>query len=185
MARNDILPYTSSMGGHCRVEEYPLEAGADFLVGEPVYVNGAGQVEHSNDPAIVTEFTGIAATDGVEGTTLNFETGLALADGDMVKIYIPDFDQRWITPNYATGGAGVVVTPTIADVGLVIGLFENATNWTIDSGAATTNIIGRVLTILDADGADIARSGGTGTQVIFQLQRGLMQTASVPLDAGA
>ena len=187
MALNDILPFTSPMGGHCRIEEYPLGAGTQsFVKGEVVYIDAAGDVSECGDDPDDPVFSGVSATGGDETAgpgTLNFETGIIITAGDMVKVYIPDFTQRWITRNFATGGAGVLATPVQADVGLVAGFSRPAGQWSLDTGA--TNSHARIVQLLDADGADVARSGGTAVFTIFTILRGLMQSPTIPVVSGA
>ncbi len=52
MAENDILPYDSVTGGHCRVRHFPLAASETFLRGEPVGLTSAGQL---NEPGTLPD----------------------------------------------------------------------------------------------------------------------------------
>jgi hypothetical protein len=72
----------------------------------------------------------------------------------MLGVYKIGGDNLFITRNFSTGGAGVLVAPIPqAAIGDGFGLVLTAGVWFVDTGAATN--IGRIVRVLDANRRDV------------------------------
>lgn len=185
MALQDIMPYDNPHGGHCRIMEFRLNASETFLQGEPVAVNADGELTESADDPVDADLLGIAATGGdttASTGSIDPNTGNVITTGGMVKVYMPDANQTFITSNFSSAGSAFGdAAPAVANLGDEAGLSLISGSWGIDISA--TNNLCRIVDILDADGASIQRSGGTGTKVVFVIvahQNNSLGTADAP-----
>ena len=162
MAKNDIRVFYPVEGG---TTAYPITTGMTFEDGEVVVVAGAGTLsEAADDPATVA---GISLGSS-QGMTAALTVG-TVPDGTMITIYKPSSGQLFATDNFATGGAGVAVVPTLAVVGDVAGFSLIAGVWSVDTGTANVHV--EVTDVLDANGQPLGstniRTVGVGATVIF------------------
>lgn len=179
MAKGDLrIPRNFDYGPFAYVEKKPLTASETFARGEPVYVTSAGKVKESGDDPTAVKFAGIALASGdtvgasdVIGTFRQkvgqFKPGASpnlpqTDDTTPFLVMLPGCEVE--CDNFATDGAGTLATPTQGNaVGEVAGLSLTAGQYTIDVG--TTNILLRIIDVLDANGESILRSGKTGVTV--------------------
>lgn len=171
MARNDIRPAMSHHGGTHFIKPLPMASGADFSMGEPVIWDGAGGIDMAaDDPAAIA---GIAAVDS-SATAVSPFIGryLARPAGTTIQVYDVEEDQWFICSNFATDGAGTLVTPTQANAigqpaGLNYGLV--ADQWSVDTGSA--NLICVIEAVIDARGnliTDPLHVTTAGVSVVFR-----------------
>lgn len=180
MAKNDIRPFSHPMGGHGRVHWVRLNASETFVAGEPVSINADGELTESADDPVDADLFGIAlasgdtvgATDG--NGTFKFKIGAFApgtgypTTGDLVPVQVPDSNTYFITKNFsAAGSAFADASPALADIGDEVGLSLISGSWGVDQSA--TNNTCRIVDVLDANLNSIQLSGGTGTQVVFQI----------------
>jgi hypothetical protein len=185
MARQDIMPADSPIGGHCRVLEFPLNASETFVEGEPVSVNADGEVTESADNPAAADIMGIAATGGdtTAGTgTIDFATGNIITTGAMVKVFIPDQNTIFRTRNFTVAGVAFGDTaPAASNIGDEVGLTVIGGSWGLDVAGGTNTC--RVIDVLDADGNSVMRSGATGVEVHFQIIAHMSQPNAGVVDA--
>jgi hypothetical protein len=160
--KDDIRIYLQVEAG---TTSYPIAAAQSFEPGEVVLVQAAGTLaEAADDPASVAGITMGSSqgkdTNGDEGT---------VPTGTSIPIYKPGNGQLFITQNFATDGAGTLVTPTQAHVGDTAGFTLSSGVWLVDTGAANAHV--EVVAVLDGNGQPVGdgtvRSAGTGVSVVF------------------
>lgn len=160
MAANDIRPYRSVQGGSDLMAGYPQAASATFREGEPVVLTAGALAECGDDPPVVH---GIAATRATDAFGTSFATGTTAT----VVLGVPT--QQFVAFNFATGGAGVAVTPTQANaIGQLAGLSLTTGTWFVDTGAA--NLLVEIDDVVDSAGRKITNptnGAGTGFGVVF------------------
>lgn len=172
MAFNDIRVFNSPHGGHSRIMHFPMDEAAAFRAGEPVGVNDSGQVTESLDDPTTEAFTGIALApiEDVQGSVVinNPKTNAAWATNDLIPVYIPDGTTQFICDNFATGGGGVAVVPTVANaIGERAGFSLTSDVYFIDVGTARWYC--RIDDVLDANRTSLTDGGGTGVSVVFTI----------------
>ncbi len=173
MAQNDLEVWQSHEGGHLDVMHYRMNAAETFRRGEPVSVNGDGELTESADDPTAPDFIGVALEPagysiGGTATTKNPRTGAAYTTGDMIAVVHARPGQRFICANFATDGAGTAATPTLANaLGEQAGLTLASGSWFVDTG--TTNNVFRIVDVLDSDRESIQTSGGTGASVVVEV----------------
>ena len=162
MARNDIVPFSSSRGGNDHIQAYPLGGGQTFDEGEPVIFSSGTLIEATNDPASVA---GVAASRSGGG-----QSGTVRTTGTMIQVNPLSADQTFKTSNFATDGSSTAATPTAANaLGATAGFTLSSGNWFVDTGAG--NHIVQIEKVLDTAGHDISNpelSTGTGNWVVFR-----------------
>ena len=183
MARFDIMPYRGGSQGTVipPVEHYRLNASETFVEGEPVSVNGDGELTESADDPAAEDMIGIAAMSGDTAGLTNtigiyrkrvgmFSPGASPnlpQTGDMIQVWEAYQGHTFITKNFATDGAGTLVTPTLANaLAERAGLSLTSGQRSLDVG--TSNFIARVVDVLDANGRSLQNGGGTGVAVLFK-----------------
>jgi len=170
LAAYDILVFSQVGEGASRQAIRTNITAAAFEVGEPVcivtneLVDGDGG-PGGDDPTVIY---GIAAEPAVSRSNrmaaLEIEDTLRLCER-------PAPDKLFVARYFATDGAGTQVVPTFAAVSGVPGnlVYDGATNWTFDTGAANLNCEG--VDVLDNNmtrlGDDLTLSG-TGAMVLFR-----------------
>lgn len=195
MAKFDIMPYRGTNQGNVlpSPEWGRLAAGETFTVGEPVAVNAGGYVTESATNAAVVDFIGIAATTGdtVGATDAvglyrtpigQFTPGVSPnlpITGSPVAFWRAKSSTKWVTANFSTGGVGVLVTPTAAEIGDAVGLRLNGGVWFLDNNAGTTKI-GRITDVIDANGISVRLSGATGVKIVFEAVTDELTVATDP-----
>jgi len=161
MARNDLVPFSSSRGGNDHIQAYPLGAAQTFDEGDPVVFSSGTLIEASNDPASVA---------GVAAARSSGQGGTVRATGTMIQVNQLSADQTFKTDNFATDGSSTAATPTQANaVGATAGFTVTGGVWFVDTGAA--NHIVQIEKVLDTAGHDIANpdlSTSTGNWVVFR-----------------
>ena len=183
MAKNDIrLLDSDDYGPFSKIAQGYLNASETFGVGEPVFENTDGEVAESGDDPTPATFAGISLSSGdtvgasdpvgtFRRSVGQFQPGLSPntpQTGDPVlyrKLYP---GARIACDNFATDGAGTLVTPTTANaIGEQAGFTLASGTYSIDTG--TTNEPLRIVGVLDANGDDIRWSGGTGVTVVAEV----------------
>ncbi len=169
MALNDILPYNSSAGGHCRVMSYGLDGSASFLRGEPVMLDGGGVLNVTgNDPDFVTEdaaVVGIAMV-GAQQYSDALGTGtISDSANEPIQVAVFDLQTEFYTRNMFDGGSSA--TFAVGNIGDECNLELVSSSWGVDVDPANFNFI--VTGLLDNNGQDAIRSGTTVTGVRFRL----------------
>lgn len=195
MAKFDIMPYRGvNQGNVLPAPEWGrLAAGESFTVGEPVAVNAGGFVTESASNPDAVDFIGIAAscgdTVGATDPIGTFRTPFGQftpasspnlpTTGDDVTFWRAKGSTKFVTANFSTGGVGVLVTPTAAEIGDAIGLRLNGGVWFVDNSGGTTKI-GRITDVLDAKGVTIRKSGFTGVKVVVEFTLDELTVVTVP-----
>lgn len=189
MAARDIMPFNVEGGSPFDVTEYPYHDAQQAVIGEPVAINTEGRVQKSaaaGAAVVINAFGGIALAPTpyyINGTltSKNTRTGAAYtagaSSGDSVSVLLAKPGTRVISRNFATGGAGVAVVPTIANaLNEPAGIYNTAGGvCAIDTGVAnlgTTNASLRITDVLDANGnslKDPAYAGNTGVFVVAEV----------------
>lgn len=167
MARHDIMPYTSTMGGHNKIEQFPMETAAapTYVVGEWVNLTGneIDELAASNPPFDANQHF-VAASDGTQ--RLDRVGDSRYVDppqtGQLGPVYVLDQDTEFVTDNYYE--ATVLTTPTAAIIGGQASPYVVGTVHGIDNAQAGLTIT----RVLDALGRDVTVSGGTGVSVVFK-----------------
>jgi hypothetical protein len=167
MAKNDIRPFRSPLGGSTGLSAYPLAASQTFEDGEPVVASSGALAEAGDDPS---EILGIAAASS-QGKTANGADGVR-PTGTLIQVVTGENNQLFISDMFATDGAGTAAVPTQANaVGVQGGLTLTGGNWYVDTGAA--NAILEIESVLDADGFMLGDPAvpqvGAGVSVVFRL----------------
>jgi len=167
MAKNDILPFRSPMGGHCKVTQYPIAASQSFEEGEPVFLDTGSSnqlTECVDEPQLETTLIGISAENayGQDGST-------ALSANELVAVYDIGITTEYITKNYSTAGVGVAVAITGAIRGTLGGLMLNGGTWFVDTAAGTNKTV-IITDVLDANLAPVTGST-SGTYILVKFTR--------------
>lgn len=163
MAANDLRVYSTRSGGGGNRQAFPMAASAAFREGEPVVFTAAGFIDEAgSDPAAIAGIASMRATD-VDGNSN--------AAGTPITIELLDDDTLMQTVNFATLGAGALVTPTLANAsGELAGLILTGGGaWVLDTGAG--NLPFRIEKVLDASGQELGQSNlvvGDGATVVFR-----------------
>lgn len=164
----------------------PLDAAADFVMGEPVAIASSGELQECADPVVIVAtagLLGIAAQSGdttgaiTGGTNGNFKyggfgsvnpsTALPVA-GDEILAWFPVRPGARAIGRLTTDG-GAIATPVQTDVGDAVGIEKGtAGNW-LFSNHATPEKLGRIVRVLDANYNDISVSGAAGVFVVVAL----------------
>ena len=179
MALDDIRVYQAPLGGHTRVQHWRVNAAEGFFRGEPVSVNADGELTESADDPQDEDIMGIAASDGVVGTTYDFKTGTAMVTGALIPVIIPDSNTYFVCNNFGTTSEQFDQDLVVANLGDEAGLELVSGTWGINTGAANNTC--RIIDLLDADGNSIQDSGGTVVQCVFLI----VAHQSVVVDAPA
>ena len=163
MAAYDIMPWNSAHGGSYRTTRGFMNAGEVFFVGEPVKINGDGEIEESDDPPTAPQLFGIATIGpGDAGTITNKRTGTTTwSEGEEIPVWVPEPGMQWITSNYTQGTAFDDVPPTIAVIGDAAGLALIGGVWGIDQTPTANDATCRIIDILDDMKNTIVRPGAT------------------------
>ena len=139
---------------------YPVTASQTFLAGEPVVVTAAGRLsEATDDPASVRGIAAHRSTD---------RNGDSFPEGQTVTVILTG-DTVFRTQNFATDGAGTLVTPIVSNIGDPAGFTLSGDDWSLDTG--TANVIAEVVAILDIFGNyidDPNALAGDGLKVLFR-----------------
>ena len=163
MARNDLVPFSSSRGGNDHIQAYPLGGtpAQTFDEGDPVVFSSGTLIEASNDPASVA---------GVAAARSSGAGGTVRTTGTMIQVNPLTADQTFKSDNFATDGSSTVVVPTAANaIGATAGFTVTGGVWFVDTGAA--NHIVQIEKVLDTAGHDIANpdlSTGACNWVVFR-----------------
>lgn len=157
----------------------PLGSTQTYNIGDPVYFSSAQLTEPPQDGTEVLdgEMAGWAlepATGIHAASRTGAANGFGAAQGD-IRSYIPANAPGLLlrTQNFwATGAAGTLATPVLADIGSLFQLTcENSTsNWGVEETAATvaTDFTVRIVDVLDVDMKSIQDTGNTGVWVVFE-----------------
>ena len=177
MAEQDIMPYSSTNGGHSRITTSPLDGSSTHLRGEPVRILANGRVSNgNNDPDFTTEGGGSigiamvgaqqiadASGDGIVLNSANEPCQICLYD-PLVEFY---------TRNMYDGG--VATTFVGSNIGDECNLeIVGAVDWGVDVAPANFNF--KITGLLDDDGRDAIRNSTTVTGVRFRLMTTAAQT---------
>lgn len=163
MAINDIKVWKSPHGGSSLVRHFPLNDPSveGFFEGEPVSINGDGEVTESADEPIAADLTGLALA-GPGVSRVNPKTGNTWATGDMVPVSIFDTQSTYITPNWTVDGSAFDDTaPAATDIGETVSLTKISDVWGVDNGPAANAAVGRVEDILNERKESILVTGET------------------------
>lgn len=196
MARFDIMPYRGGSQGTIipPVEHYRLNASETFVEGEPVAVNADGELTESADDPAAEDVIGIAAmsgdTAGVTNTIGIYRKRVGMFSpgaspnlpqtGDMIQVWEAYQGHTFVSSNFATDGAGTLVTPTLANaLGERAGLTLASGQWSVDTG--TTNFLVRIVDVLDANGRSLQNGGGTGARVLFKFVTDALRSTAAAL----
>lgn len=161
MAKGDIRPFRSTLGGTDNILGLPQSSTATFSEGEPVRLNASGQlIECTDDPPYCA---GIAAAPALTSATMGVSgTFTAPVVGTLPS-------QQFVCFNFATDGAGTAATPTLANaVGRRAGFTLASTTWSVDTGCA--NLFVTIDGVVDSVGRLInnpTTGAGTGFGVVF------------------
>lgn len=141
---------------------FSLASNAAFEEGEPVIFNGSGSiVEAADDPITVAGIAGGRSTDA---------DGVVWPAGTTVPVYQPVDSQRFVCNNFATDGAGTLVTPTSANASEQTAGFTLTGGgvWVVDTGAV--NQLVQIELVLNSRGGSILSPAQStvGTQVVFR-----------------
>lgn len=191
MATLAISPFAGGHSGSPDVEWYPVGTET-FNAGDPVGLDAAGELDTLADDPTAANLLGIActsgdATDGVTFRTPGFgpfnasdpQTPVA---GDMVGVWIPTSEDRFITSNFsAAGSAFGDVAPVAADVGDEVSLALIGGVWGVTQ--ANSNNVARITRVLDEDKNDVKVTGNTGVWVVFRILASMNTSASAPTAA--
>ena len=164
MSARDIMPWNSAHGGTYRATVGYMNASETFFVGEPVKINGDGEIEESDDPPTAPQLFGIAAIGpGDAGTITNKRTGTTTwSEGEEIPVWVPEPGMQWITSNWTVAGTAFDDTPPVlTDIGEICGLIEIGGVWGLDNGPAANTNTCRVVDILDDMKNTIVRPGAT------------------------
>lgn len=176
MGLNDIQPWKNAVGNGPGIEWHRMDGGETFVAGEPVTLGADGDLNECGDAPTGAQFLGIAlapASYSIGGTavTKNPRTGANFATGDLVPVAVLRPGDCVISNQFATGGAGVAVTPTLANaLGETAGLTLATGEWSIDTGSAQDDIF-RIKDVLDANKnslQDPLYSANTGVYVVAE-----------------
>ena len=158
MARHDIRVGIYPGDGRPLMQDFRLNAGETFLVGEPVSQNADGELTESADDPVDADLLGIAGSDGdttnagglstLRNRFGQFTDTRVVSTGDMIPVVIPDGLILFRTANFSSGGAAFGdVAPAAANVGDEVGLSLIGGSWGVDISA--TNNIGRIVDVLE------------------------------------
>jgi hypothetical protein len=123
---------------------------------------------------------GIAAADGVLGTTVDWRTDAVMVENATIPVIVARPGVQFITSNFSNAGSAFGdAAPAVADLGEEVGLSLIGADWGIDQASAVDTC--RLLDVLDANFESVQDSGGTGVYVVFEM----VSTALTPGDAGS
>jgi len=168
MAARDIMPFISNQNSHR--QDGLADAAATFLVGEPVQIEADGQIiEAATQPIIDGDPPGAVGIAAVSAASITVVQGTLT--NQHVPYYPFDYETEWVSRNLFSGSDTLVV-PLATHVGDAVSLRRTAGDvWGFDiAGAATTESF-VILRVLNTDGRDLGRSGGTGVTVIAKRTR--------------
>lgn len=186
MAKFDIMPHISPLGGTYEVRWGTMTASEVFDTGEPVMVVDAGTITEPTDNAAqwtVAQFTatgttafngGIAAT-GPGASNIDPATGAEYATGADVAYWPLNQGTLFITSNFFAAGAGSAVAPAQTDVGEIYQITYGTTDpigWGVEqtAGVVGTDVVAKVAEVLDSLYRPIRLSGQTGVHVVFEIE---------------
>lgn len=160
MAVNDLLPWLSADGGTHQVMQGRLKASESYLLGEPVYINAAGEISESGDDPDSPKFGGIAAHSAdTTAATRNPKTRLVYAAGDLVSFWVFHIGDLIVCQNFATDGAGTAAAPLVANLGDEAGFTLSSGVYSIDVGTGSELV--RIVDILNSRKEPVIQTGET------------------------
>lgn len=168
MATRDVMPLTSSQGGHNRIRSFERESSATYLVGEWVDLTGS--------PGVINELAGSAPGFDPDTHFIAAESATVRVDrvGDdrytdgpnvakLDAVYVIDKDTEFVTLNAFSGSDSAVLVSTAVVGGNCGPRVTSGGVHGVDIGDAGFAIV----RLLDANGKDSALSGQTATQLVF------------------
>ena len=192
MAKFDIMPFNSVLGGTYGVSWNQMTTGEVFETGEPVMVVTAGTLTEPTDngaEVTVAQFQnglgGIAAI-GPGAGNINPATGIAFAALDDIAYWPFGQGNQFITRNYFNDGATAAVVPDQTDVGMHFQMVYSATvgfsgdaGWGLNETAALSGVdlVCLVTEVLDAEKAPIRITGNTGVYLVFEIDKPTLAAA--------
>ena len=188
MPYGDLVPLRA---GEWETLSAPLDdqlvAGSRFVMGAPVVITTAGEVQKAADQIVsvaTSGIIGIAAQSGDDAGALgggqigNFRyksfgsynpANIFPGAGDQILVWVPKTPSARIMGRFTTDGAALS-TPLQTHVGDAAGIEIAGTgnNWMISVNGATEKL-GRIVDVLDANYNSISISGQTGVFAVMAL----------------
>jgi len=176
MARGDIMPFRTSLGGAARKYSARLDATADYDEGDAVAITAAGDLIESItevDPAVPTETVGIAAnasTDVARARTADKLLATAATNGEHNQYYAwADLDVEWITKNITADDDAVLdEVPLEAQIGDLCNLRTGSGLWGISVHASGDHRVFQITDVLDARKNSVSTTGAAGVYALFR-----------------
>lgn len=171
MAKFDIMPFASSLGGTPRLVSVRLDATAAYEVGDVVAIAAAGDLaEAADEPDVTTSLTGVAA---VSAADVASRVGLSLADaataGHQAQFWIFDLDAEFITDQItADDDTTLDEVPLESQIGDLANLRLGSGEWGLSVHASGANRAFAITRVLDANKEDVGKSGNAGVFAIFK-----------------
>lgn len=173
MAARDILPFSSSHGGHERIMSALMDAAADFDEGDVVIIGANGDVvEGGDEQTFVAVRGGVAAA--ATQSIANARTGdnliaTAAANGEQVPFYHFAEGDEFITQNLETANTAGPFgdTPTAAMIGDACSVRVGSGVWGVCNNTSSSNREFTITRVLDSQLEDVTKSGNTGVYVVF------------------
>ncbi len=170
MAEQDIMPYTSSHGGHATVRVGYAEDAAVFLKGEAVDINANGVMnETTTDPDIRATppgAVGIAAI-GAQAIADSFTNTGSTSDIDNLDVqYYPFTENNMFFTRNMFNNSDTTIAFSITNVADGVNLYRTSGGvWGVDIGGSNKDF--NVLRLLDDDGQNAVVAGTTVTGCVF------------------
>ena len=183
MAEFDIMPYLAAGGQHCQVGSGSIEAVATFLKGEPVELDGDGDlIEASDEPDVSGAATigsaglGIAMS-GAAATSIAGASDSTQATGETesVQLSYAEFQRgdQYVVPAANFGSdddTSLNDTIAIGNKGDLCSLRTDGTDWGVNVHTDSSNRQFRIIQLTDANGLDTENSGGTIANIIIRCE---------------
>jgi hypothetical protein len=196
MAFHDIMPHKFS--SQPLVQYYPVDAAMAAVVGEPVVLNGAGEIQECSDPleapgdiiGILATTANISTSDVPSATliqtTKTYPTTAAggfVVAADPAAVTMFDTNTAFITDNFDTVGAPTAAVPTLANaLGEPVGLLRDASSPAVWYVSTSTNTAGRIVDVLDAQKESLitGTNPGAGVYVVVIFTTHQLTSATAP-----
>ncbi len=168
MAKNDIMPWRSALGGHFKIERHRLTAAQTFEEGECVLLAAAGTITiaaDAGDAATPTSLYGLAA-EPAEGMATD-AAGTTNPTNALRGIHpFDDISTEFITDNYSDAGAAFGdAAPDMANIGDTCGIALIGGIWGVELVSDNENFL--IIDVLDSD-KSTPTTGTDGTWVVFR-----------------
>ncbi|MCP4113854.1 MAG: hypothetical protein GY737_00335 [Desulfobacteraceae bacterium] len=182
MAKFDIMPFKSPLGGTYETRVGGMTASETFELGEPVMLVNAGTLTEPIDdgtPWPIAEADsggeiGIACFGPGHNSNTNPKTNAAFASDDEIAYWPANQGTIFITKNFYSD-ATTAASPALTDIGesyeITSATVATVENWGVVQAAATegTDVQAIILDVLDTNKSPIRDTGKTGVYVIFTI----------------